>query len=79
MRILEELGDQPVDLRIPEPASDEDIIRAHDPEYLSRLQNSELSAKEIRCVGLPWSTVDIHFQTVLSAVDFQKSFDSRLK
>jgi acetoin utilization deacetylase AcuC-like enzyme len=55
MRLLEELGDQPVDLRIPEPASDEDIVRAHDPEYLSRLQNGELSAKEIRCVGLPWS------------------------
>jgi acetoin utilization deacetylase AcuC-like enzyme len=79
MRILEELGDQPVDLRIPEPASDEDIIRAYDPEYLSWLQNGELSAKEIRRVGLPWYTVDIHFQTVLSAVDFQKSFDSRPK
>jgi acetoin utilization deacetylase AcuC-like enzyme len=54
-RILEELGDQPVDLRIPEPASDEDIIRAHDPAYLKRLQKGELTAKEIRRVGLPWS------------------------
>jgi acetoin utilization deacetylase AcuC-like enzyme len=54
-RILEELGDQPVDLRIPESASDEDIIRAHDPAYLKRLQNGELTAKEIRRVGLPWS------------------------
>jgi len=54
-RILEELGDQPVDLRVPEPASDEDIIRAHDPAYLRRLQNGELTAKEIRRVGLPWS------------------------
>ncbi|MBT8368924.1 MAG: histone deacetylase [Deltaproteobacteria bacterium] len=54
-RILEELGDQPVDLRVPEPASDEDIIRAHDPDYLKRLQNGELTAKEIRRVGLPWS------------------------
>ena len=35
MRILEELGDQPIDLRVPELASDKDIIRAHDPEYLA--------------------------------------------
>ncbi len=55
MRILEELGDQPVDLRVPEPASDEDIIRAHDPVYIHRLQHGDLSAKEIRRVGLPWS------------------------
>jgi acetoin utilization deacetylase AcuC-like enzyme len=54
-RILEELGDQPVDLRVPEPASDEDIIRAHDPAYLRRLQNGELTVKEIRRVGFPWS------------------------
>jgi hypothetical protein len=33
MRNLEELGDQPVDFRVPEPASDEDIIRDHYPEY----------------------------------------------
>ena len=46
---------RPVDLRIPEPASDEDILRAHDPEYVRRLLNGELSAKEIRRVGLPWS------------------------
>jgi acetoin utilization deacetylase AcuC-like enzyme len=55
MRILEELADQPIDLRIPEPASNEDIIRAHDPEYLSRLLNGELPVKEVRRVGLPWS------------------------
>ena len=32
-----------------------DIIRAHDPVYVHRLQNGELSAKEVRRVGLPWS------------------------
>jgi acetoin utilization deacetylase AcuC-like enzyme len=55
MRILEELGDQPVELRVPEPASDEAILRAHDPNYIRRLLNGELSDKEIRRVGLPWS------------------------
>jgi acetoin utilization deacetylase AcuC-like enzyme len=55
MRILEELRNQPVELRVPEPASDEDILRAHDPEYVRRLFNGELTAKEIRRIGLPWS------------------------
>ena len=46
---------QSVDLQIPEPASDEDILRTHDPNYQNRLQNGELTAKEVRRVGLPWS------------------------
>ena len=45
----------PGDLRIPEPAGDDEILRAHDPEYWQRLQNGELTPKEIRRVGLPWS------------------------
>jgi len=32
-RILEQLGEQQVDMQIPEPASDADILRAHDPAY----------------------------------------------
>jgi acetoin utilization deacetylase AcuC-like enzyme len=31
------------------------MIRVHAPTYIHRLQNGELSAKEIRRVGLPWS------------------------
>ena len=55
MRILESQIAQTVDLQIPRPATDEEIIRAHDPVYIHRLQNGELFAKEIRRVGLPWS------------------------
>jgi acetoin utilization deacetylase AcuC-like enzyme len=44
-----------VDLKIPRPATYEEIVRAHDPTYIHRLQNGELSAKEVRRVGLPWS------------------------
>ena len=55
MRILESRIAQTVDLQIPRPATDEEIIRAHDSVYIHRLQNGELSAKEIRRVGLPWS------------------------
>jgi acetoin utilization deacetylase AcuC-like enzyme len=54
-RILESRTAQPIDLQIPRPANYEEIIRAHDPVYIHRLQNGELSAKEIRRVGLPWS------------------------
>jgi acetoin utilization deacetylase AcuC-like enzyme len=55
MRIIDQLSDQQVELRVPEPASDEDILRAHDPDYVRRLLNGELSDKETRRVGLPWS------------------------
>ncbi len=54
-RIMESRIAQAVDLKIPRPATYEEIIRAHDPTYIHRLQNGELSAKEIRRVGLPWS------------------------
>ena len=42
-------------LQIPEPADDDDILRAHDPDYWQRLRSGELTEKEIRRVGLPWS------------------------
>jgi len=54
-RIMENQIAQSVDLQIPRPATDEEILRAHDPVYVHRLQNGELSDKEIRRVGLPWS------------------------
>jgi acetoin utilization deacetylase AcuC-like enzyme len=54
-RIIEAQLIQPEDMRVPRPAMDEDILRAHDPIYLNRLKNGELTAKEVRRVGLPWS------------------------
>jgi acetoin utilization deacetylase AcuC-like enzyme len=54
-RIVEARLVQPGDLRIPRPAADDDILRAHDPDYLQRLQHGKLTEKEIRRVGLPWS------------------------
>jgi acetoin utilization deacetylase AcuC-like enzyme len=44
-----------VHLKIPRPTTYEEMIRVHAPTYIHRLQNGELSAKEIRRVGLPWS------------------------
>ncbi|MGD9115021.1 MAG: histone deacetylase [Desulfobacterales bacterium] len=54
-RILERWGDQTVDLQVPEPVSNKDILRAHESEYIRRLLHGELTDKEIRRVGLPWS------------------------
>jgi acetoin utilization deacetylase AcuC-like enzyme len=38
-----------------QPASDEQILRAHQTDYFQRVINGELSEKEIRRIGFPWS------------------------
>lgn len=43
------------DMILPPPATDEEICRAHDPEYLRRVAHGELTTKEIRKIGFPWS------------------------
>jgi acetoin utilization deacetylase AcuC-like enzyme len=45
----------PGDLLVPEPATDEQIQRAHDAVYLEKVKGGRLTAKEIRRIGLPWS------------------------
>jgi acetoin utilization deacetylase AcuC-like enzyme len=42
-------------LIVPAPASDEQILYAHDPGYLQKVKSGQLSTKEIRRIGLPWS------------------------
>lgn len=43
------------DFYVPQAATWKAISRVHDAQYLYRLQNGELTAKEIRPIGLPWS------------------------
>ncbi len=43
------------DLRVPHAATDEEILRAHDPIYLQRLIDGQLTDREVRRIGLPWS------------------------
>ena len=43
------------ELCIPRAATDIEICRVHDPDYLERLHRGQLTAKEIRRIGLPWS------------------------
>jgi acetoin utilization deacetylase AcuC-like enzyme len=52
-RVLSELAG--VELMEPEPASDEILALAHDPAYIDRVVNGQLSAKEQRTIGFPWS------------------------
>ncbi len=43
------------DFRVPEPASDTEILRAHDPAYLQRVVRGTLSQDELRRIGFLWS------------------------
>ncbi len=43
------------DIRIPPEATDHDIHRVHDRDYIHRLSTGQLTPKEIRRLGFPWS------------------------
>ena len=45
----------PGELRVAEPVSDEEILRAHHPDYLRRVVSGALTDKEVRRIGFPWS------------------------
>lgn len=45
----------PENLLIPDAATDEQILRAHDADYVERVKNGLLTTKEIRRIGFPWS------------------------
>jgi acetoin utilization deacetylase AcuC-like enzyme len=45
----------PGEILEPEPAAVEDLLLVHTEDYISRLQSGELTAKEVRKLGLPWS------------------------
>ena len=42
-------------LRVPDAATDEQILRAHDLEYVERVKNGTLTPKEVRRIGFPWT------------------------
>lgn len=43
------------DLSVPPPASDLDILRCHDLNYLERAKSGRLTREEVRRIGFPWS------------------------
>ncbi len=54
-KLLEEGTLLPEEIFEPQPASVEDVQLVHTEDYISRLINGELTAKEVRKLGLPWS------------------------
>lgn len=45
----------PEQLCVPEAATDEQILRAHQAAYLDKVKSGALTDKEIRRIGFPWS------------------------
>lgn len=54
-RILAEGILSPADLHLPDAATDEQLMRAHDADYLERVKNGTLTEREMRRIGFPWS------------------------
>lgn len=42
-------------LRVPDPATDTELERAHDPGYVRRVVAGRLAPDEVRGIGFPWS------------------------
>jgi acetoin utilization deacetylase AcuC-like enzyme len=45
----------PVSLRVPEPATDEQLLRVHLADYVEKVKKGQLTEREIRRIGFPWS------------------------
>jgi acetoin utilization deacetylase AcuC-like enzyme len=43
------------DLRVPAAATDKEIERVHDGDYLQRLKQGQITEREMRRIGFPWS------------------------
>lgn len=48
-------GVSPDRLRLPDAATREELLRAHDPTYVDRVIEGRLTEAEIRRIGFPWS------------------------
>ena len=55
-RVLAEGILEPGDLRVPDPAADEQLERVHTADYVRRVARGELTVSEQRRIGFPWST-----------------------
>jgi len=54
-RLLESATATPDDFLAPQPASDQDILLVHTPQYVNRLKNGTLSAREEMELEIPFS------------------------
>ena len=44
-----------VELCVPEPATDAELLRVHAPDYVERVVHGTLDAAQVRRIGFPWS------------------------
>lgn len=54
-RILDEGIVAPEDLRVPDAATDAQLVRVHTADYVRRVARGELTVSEQRRIGFPWS------------------------
>jgi acetoin utilization deacetylase AcuC-like enzyme len=54
-RILDESLMPASDLLVPPHATDEDILRCHNADYLEKVKNGTLSHREMVRIGFPWT------------------------
>ena len=54
-RLLAEGTLEPTEIVAPSPATLEDVLLVHTEDYISRLCSGQLTPKEVRRLGLPWS------------------------
>jgi acetoin utilization deacetylase AcuC-like enzyme len=54
-RVLEAALVPPEEMIVPPAATDVEITRVHTPEYVRRVQQGQLTPKEVRRMGFPWS------------------------
>jgi acetoin utilization deacetylase AcuC-like enzyme len=45
----------PCELLVPDAATDKELLRVHQPEYLGKVIAGALTDREVRRIGLPWS------------------------
>jgi acetoin utilization deacetylase AcuC-like enzyme len=43
------------ELIVPDAATDEQLLRAHDADYVARMSHGRMTAQEMRRIGFPWS------------------------
>lgn len=55
-RVRESATSWGIDLVAAESVSREQLLRAHDPQYVDRVLRGELTKIEVRRIGFPWST-----------------------
>ncbi|MDT8370106.1 MAG: histone deacetylase [Longimicrobiales bacterium] len=48
-------GDDDLELRVPEAASDRELLRVHTPRYVTEVTTGRLTREAIRQIGFPWS------------------------